>query len=118
MPDDNGDGGRYRSLSAVRPRFDPVINWGHVLIAATLTLGGIAAFYDVKADYRSLDYRVAGVERSSQAITAAIERLTERSVVDASQNERLNSLDRRVDGNERRIDRLEGRGNLERRPAQ
>lgn len=96
----------------MRPRFDPVIHLGHLLTAGSFIIFGIGAWYGVKSDIASVEFRVAAMERSVTKLAGAMEKIADKAVIDAQQSERINGLDRRVDSNDRRIDRLEGRGNV------
>lgn len=81
----------------VRPRLDGTINLGHVLTAATFVVAAASAFYGVKSTTVVLDQRVTSIERSIGSMALAIEKLADKAVVDARQEERINSADKRIE---------------------
>lgn len=88
-------------MTDIRPRFDPTLNWGHILTAMSFFVFGIGAYYSVKADIDKIEYRQVSMEVSIRSMTETIKLLAEKTVTDARQDERLTAMDRR-------IDRLEG----------
>lgn len=92
------------------PRFDPTINWGHILIAVSFFVGGLLAWGDLKSDLRVDDLRIQIMEKSQTAMAAAITKLAEKSVTDALQDEKIKDLDTRLGVVEVKIERLQGAG--------
>jgi hypothetical protein len=76
--------------SRSKPRFDPTINYGHILTAATFIAAGSAAFLGMKIELQNLDQRVAKIEATLQQLANIV-------VVTARQDERLKAIERRVD---------------------
>ncbi|GIK80897.1 MAG: hypothetical protein AB7G35_08375 [Hyphomicrobiaceae bacterium] len=74
--------------------FDPTINYGHILTAASFIVAGTAAFFGMKVELQDLDQRVAKIESTLQQLASVM-------VQTARQDERLNSIERRVDRLER-----------------
>ncbi|MEJ2378041.1 MAG: hypothetical protein P8Y71_22550 [Pseudolabrys sp.] len=73
-----------------KPRFDPTINYGHILTAATFIAAGLAAFLGMNVELQDLNQRVARVETTLQQLANIV-------VVSARQDERLKAIERRVD---------------------
>jgi hypothetical protein len=73
-----------------KPRFDPTINYGHVLTAASFILAGIGAYIGMSAELRNVDQRVAKIENTLQQLANVL-------VLTARQDERLIAIERRVD---------------------
>jgi len=73
-----------------KPRFDPTINYGHILTAATFVAAGAAAFLGMKIELQDLDQRVTKIEATLQQLANVV-------VVTARQDERLKALEQRVD---------------------
>jgi len=73
-----------------KPRFDPTINYGHILTAATFIAAGLAAFLGMKFELQDLNQRVAKVEATLQQLANIV-------VVTARQDERLKAIERRVE---------------------
>jgi hypothetical protein len=82
---DNGNGSRQS-----RPKFDPTINYGHVLTALSIIIAGTGAYYGMSAELHHVDQRVAKIE-------ATLQQLANVMVLTARQDERLISIERRVD---------------------
>jgi hypothetical protein len=66
-----------------RPRFDPTINYGHILTAVRL-----------RAELQNVDQRVAKIESTLQQLANVV-------VLTARQDEKLTAIERRVDRLER-----------------
>jgi hypothetical protein len=77
-----------------KPRFDPTINYGHILTAVTFIVAGSTAFIGMKAELHNVDQRVAKIEATLQQLANVV-------VLTARQDERLNAIERRVDRLER-----------------
>lgn len=73
-----------------KPRFDPTINYGHILTAMSFIIAGTAVFFGMKAELQHVDQRVAKVETTLQQLANVV-------VLTARQDERLNAIERRVD---------------------
>jgi hypothetical protein len=73
-----------------KPRFDPTINYGHIVTAGSFIVAGLAAFFGMKAELDSVDQRVAKIETTLQQLANVV-------VQTARQDERLNAIERRVD---------------------
>jgi hypothetical protein len=73
-----------------KPRFDPTINYGHILTAVSFIVAGSAAFIGMKAELHNVDQRVAKLEATLQQLANVV-------VLTARQDERLNAIERRVD---------------------
>lgn len=73
-----------------RPRFDPTINYGHILTAVSFIIAGTAAFFGMKAELHNVDQRVAKIEATLQQLASVV-------VLTARQDEKLNAIERRVD---------------------
>ncbi|CUA90584.1 hypothetical protein Ga0061061_11410 [Chelatococcus sambhunathii] len=73
-----------------KPLFDPTINYGHILTAASFIVAGTAAFFGMKVELQNLDQRVAKIESTLQQLASVV-------VQTARQDERLNTIERRVD---------------------
>jgi hypothetical protein len=82
---DNGNGSRQS-----RPKFDPTINYGHVLTALSIIIAGTGAYYGMSTELHNVDQRVAKIEATLQQLANAM-------VLTARQDERLISIERRVD---------------------
>ena len=82
---DNGNGTKQ-----AKPKFDPTINYGHVLTALSIIIAGTGAYYGMSADLHSVDRRVAKIESTLQQLANVM-------VLTARQDERLISIERRVD---------------------
>jgi len=73
-----------------KSRFDPTINYGHVLTAISFFIAAVAAYYDTRAELLNVDRRVAKIE-------ATLQQLANVPVLTARQDEQLISIERRVD---------------------
>lgn len=73
-----------------KPRFDPTINYGHVLTAISFIVAGTGAYYGMRAELLNVDQRVAKIEATLQQLANVV-------VLTARQDERLNAIERRVD---------------------
>ena len=73
-----------------KPRFDPTINYGHVLTASSFIMAGIGAYFGMSAELRSVDQRVAKIESTLQQLANVL-------VLTARQDERLIAIERRAD---------------------
>jgi hypothetical protein len=81
-----------------KPRFDPTINYGHILTAVSFIIAGAGAYYGMRAELQSVDQRVAKIEVTLQQLANVV-------VLTARQDEKLNGIERRVD----RIEQAGGR---------
>ena len=73
-----------------KPRFDPTINYGHVLTAVSFITAGIGAYFGMSAELRNVDQRVAKIESTLHQLANVL-------VITARQDERLIAIERRVD---------------------
>jgi hypothetical protein len=73
-----------------RPRFDPTINYGHILTAVSFIVAGAGAYYGMRAELQSVNQRVAKIEMTLQQLASVV-------VLTARQDEKLNAIERRVD---------------------
>ena len=73
-----------------KPRFDPIINFGHILTAVSFIVAGAGAYYGMKAELHHVDQRVEKIESTLQQLTNVV-------VLTARQDEKLNAIERRVD---------------------
>ena len=73
-----------------KPRFDPTINYGHILTAVSFIIAGAGAYYGMRAELQSMDQRVAKIEVTLQQLASVV-------VLTARQDEKLNAIERRVD---------------------
>lgn len=73
-----------------KPKFDPTINYGHVLTVVSFMLAGAGAYYGMRAELQSVDQRVAKIEATLQQLANVL-------VMTARQDERLIAIERRVD---------------------
>ena len=71
------------------PRFDPTINYGHILTAVSFIVAGAGAYYGMRAELKNVDERVAKMKHLQQLANVV--------VLTARQDERLSALERRVD---------------------
>ncbi len=55
-----------------RPRFDPTINYGHVLTAVSFLVAALAAYYGTRAELMSVDQRVAKIETTLQQLANVV----------------------------------------------
>lgn len=85
-----------------KPLFDRTITYGHILTAISFIIAGVAAFFGMKAELQNVDQRVAKIETTLQQLANVV-------VQTARQDERLISI-------ERRVDRLEQSTPLRRQP--
>ncbi len=83
----NGDG---NSTQRSKPKFDPTINYGHVLTVVSFILAGAGAYYGMRAELQGVDQRVAKIENTLQQLANVL-------VLTARQDERLIAIERRVD---------------------
>lgn len=77
-----------------RPRFDPTINYGHILTALTLIIAGAGAYFGMRAELQNVDLRVAKLESTLQQLASVV-------VLTARQDEKLIGLERRLERLER-----------------
>jgi hypothetical protein len=82
---ENGNGTKQAT-----PKFDPTINYGHVLTALSIVIAGTGAYYGMSSELHNVDQRVAKIESTLQQLANVM-------VVTARQDERLISIERRVD---------------------
>jgi hypothetical protein len=82
---ENGNGPKQ-----TRPKFDPTINYGHVLTALSIAIAGTGAYYGMSSELHNVDQRVAKIE-------ATLQQLANVMVLTARQDERLIAIERRVD---------------------
>jgi hypothetical protein len=82
---DNGNGIRQST-----PKFDPTINYGHVLTALSIVIAGTGAYYGMSSELHNVDQRVAKIE-------ATLQQLANVMVLTARQDERIIAIERRVD---------------------
>jgi hypothetical protein len=73
-----------------RPKFDPTINYGHVLTALSIVIAGTGAYYGMSSELHNVDQRVAKIEATLQQLANVV-------VLTARQDERIISIERRVD---------------------
>ena len=73
-----------------KPRFDPTINYGHILTAVSFIIAGTGAYYGMRAELQNVDQRVARIENTLQQLASVV-------VLTARQDEKLNAIERRVD---------------------
>lgn len=96
-----------------RPRFEPTINFGHILILVGWLVGGAATgtgiylalkseIGQLRADQALMSLRIAGVERGQDKLASGFERMTEILTSDARQNARLDSVEMRLGSIEHR----------------
>jgi hypothetical protein len=84
----------------ISPKFDPSINLGHVLTVVTLVLAAGGSYYGIRGDLDALAQRMQSAEK-------AVDRLADVVVASARQDEKLRAFEVRLDGMERRIERME-----------
>jgi hypothetical protein len=77
---------RLGRLVENKPRFDPTINYGHVLTAISFFIAAVAAYYGTRAELQNVDQRVGKIESTLKQLANVL-------VLD----ERLISIERRVD---------------------
>ena len=82
------------SVRQPKPRFDPTINYGHILTAVSFIIAGTAAYYGMRAELQNVDQRVARIESTLQQLANVV-------VLTARQDEKLTAIERRVDRIER-----------------
>ena len=68
-----------------KPRFDPTINYGHILTAVSLIVAGAGAYYGMRAELQNVDQRVAKIESTLQQLANVV-------VLTARQDEKLNAI--------------------------
>ena len=73
-----------------KPLFDPTINYGHVLTALSIIIAGTGAYYGMSVELHNVDQRVAKIETTLQQLANAV-------VATARQDERLITIERRLD---------------------
>lgn len=73
-----------------KPRFDPTINYGHLLTAASVIIAGASAYFGMRAELVYVDHRVAKIENTLHQLASVV-------VLTARQDEKLNAIERRVD---------------------
>jgi hypothetical protein len=73
-----------------KPRFDPTINYGHVLTVSSFLIAAASAYYGMRAELQNVDQRVAKIESTLQQVANVL-------VLSARQDERLIAIERRVD---------------------
>jgi hypothetical protein len=73
-----------------RPKIDPTINYGHVLTVLSIIIAGTGAYYGMSSELHNVDQRVAKIETTLQQLANVM-------VLTARQDERLISIERRVD---------------------
>ena len=73
-----------------RPKFDPTINYGHILTALTLIIAGAGAYFGMRAELQNVDLRVAKLESTLQQLASVV-------VLTARQDEKLIGMERRLD---------------------
>ena len=73
-----------------KPRFDPTINYGHILTALTLIIAGAGAYFGMRAELQNVDLRVAKLESTLQQLASVV-------VLTARQDEKLVGIDRRLE---------------------
>jgi hypothetical protein len=73
-----------------KPRFDPTINYGHILTVISFVAAAAVAYFGMRAELHNVDYRVAKIENTLQQLANVI-------VLTARQDERLTAVERRVD---------------------
>lgn len=79
-------------------KFDPVINYGHLIQLIGFVTVIVVGYFAMRSDITLLDARMAKVETT-------LERLALLIITDAKQEERLLSMDRRLDRLERATER-------------
>jgi hypothetical protein len=73
-----------------RPRFDPTINYGHVLTVSSFLIAAASAYYGMRSELQNVNLRVAKIESTLQQVANVL-------VMSARQDERLIGIERRVD---------------------
>ena len=73
-----------------KPRFDPTINYGHILTAVSFIIAGAGAFYGMRVELQNVDQRVAKIENTLQQLANVV-------VLAARQDEKLIAIERRLD---------------------
>lgn len=73
-----------------KPRFDPTINYGHILTALTLIIAGAGAYFGMRAELQNVDLRVGKLESTLQQLASVV-------VLTARQDEKLIGIERRLD---------------------
>jgi hypothetical protein len=71
---------------------------GHILTVVSFIIAGAGAYYGIRAELQSVDQRVAKIEVTLQQLAHVV-------VLTARQDEKLNGIERRVD----RIEQAGGR---------
>lgn len=61
-----------------RARFDPVINWGHILVAFTIILAGITLYSSNEVRYADLNLRLRTTESLIVEYRSAANKMTEK----------------------------------------
>lgn len=73
-----------------RPKFDPTINWGHILQILVIVVGGIAAVYTLSSRVSSLEFVVTELKENVKSLTTLM-------ITSARQEERITFQERRID---------------------
>lgn len=95
-----------------KPRFNPELNWGHLLSAGSFAILALVAFFALQRDLTELRVetriRLGAVERTMAIMAENIVKIGEQILTDIKQTERLDGHDKIMEIQSRRIDRLEG----------
>lgn len=73
-----------------KPQLDPTINYGHILTVASFIIAGVGAYYGLRGELLNVDLRVAKIESTLQQLANVV-------VLTARQDEKLNGIERRID---------------------
>ena len=61
-----------------RPRFDPVITWGHILVAFSIMVSGVALYASNEVRYTDLNLRVRTIESLIVEYRSSADKMTDR----------------------------------------
>ena len=82
---DNGN-----ETKQAKPKFDPTINYGHVLTVSSFLIAAASAYYGMRAELQNVDLRVAKIENTLQQVANVL-------VQSARQDEKMIAIERRLD---------------------
>jgi len=78
------------------PRFDNSITLGHILTVITFIAVAVGGWYQIKSDHTLFSYRLDSQDKALGALTGIVHTLSDKSIVDATQNVKLDGIDQRT----------------------
>jgi len=78
------------------PKYDNTITLGHILTVITFIAVAIGGWYQIKSDHTLFTYRLDSQDKALGTLASIVHTLNDKSIVDATQNVKIDGMDQRT----------------------